>query len=215
MFKNGGTGRRLADGAGEERVGSSGIDQSLRIMGHTVCFHLDGQYPLTDAQYAFTLDPYANGTPAPTLVTKEVDMAVAAPFLLVNPDFSKTEVTKAYVFNPSMSDSEILLPRTCSGLKIRLHSLQLIPFLVFDCPEIRAEIQVMKTKVMKYQTLADSIKSFEERKDSKGKDTFDLSDWWKSNCATLSGFAYVLRAVLTNSPNSYPSDKLTQFLPSG
>jgi hypothetical protein len=26
---------------------------------------------------------------------------------------------------------------------------------------------------MKYQTLADSIKSFEERKDSKDKDTFD------------------------------------------
>ena len=24
----------------------------------------------------------------------------------------------------------------------------------------------------------DSITSFEERKDSKGKDTFDLSDWW-------------------------------------
>jgi hypothetical protein len=32
--------------------------------------------------------------------------------------------------------------------------------------------------------LADSIKSFEERKDIKGKDTFVLSDWWKSNCAT-------------------------------
>ena len=60
----------------------------------------------------------------------------------------------------------------------------------------------MKTEVMKYQTLAGSIKSFEERKDSKGKDTFDLSDWWKSNCATLSGFVYVLRTVLTNSPNS-------------
>ncbi len=42
---------------------------------------------LTGAQYAFTLEPYVNGTPAPTLVTKEVDMAVAAPFLLVNPDF--------------------------------------------------------------------------------------------------------------------------------
>ncbi len=51
---------------------------------------------LTDAQYAFTLEPYVNGTPAPTLVTKEVDMAVTAPFLLVNPDFSKTEVVKAY-----------------------------------------------------------------------------------------------------------------------
>ena len=65
--------------------------------------------------------------------------------------------------------------------------------------EIRTQIEVMKTEVMKYQTLADSIKSFEERKDSKGKDTFDLSDWWKSNCATLPGFTSVLRAVLTNS----------------
>jgi hypothetical protein len=51
---------------------------------------------LTDAQYAFTLEPYVNGTPTPTLVTKEVDMSVTAPFLLVDPDFSKTEVVKAY-----------------------------------------------------------------------------------------------------------------------
>ena len=66
----------------------------------------------------------------------------------------------------------------------------------------------MKTEVMKYQTLPDSIKSFEERKDNKGKDTFDLSDWWKLNCATLPGFTYVLCAVLTNSPNSCPSERL-------
>ena len=78
----------------------------------------------------------------------------------------------------------------------------------YDHPEIRAEIQVMKTEVMKYQALDGSIKSFEERKDNKGKDTFALSDWWKSNCATLPGFAYVLRAVLTNSPYSYPSERL-------
>ena len=32
-------------------------------------------------------------------------------------------------------------------------------------PEIRPQIEVMKTEVMKYQVLADSIKSFEERKD--------------------------------------------------
>ena len=62
----------------------------------------------------------------------------------------------------------------------------------------------MKTEVMKYQALADSIKSFEGRKDIKGKDTFELSDWWKSNYETLPGFTYVLRAVLTNSPNSCP-----------
>ena len=43
----------------------------------------------------------------------------------------------------------------------------------------------MKTEVMKYQTLADSIKSFEERTDIKVKDTLDLGDWWKSNCSTL------------------------------
>ncbi len=56
--------------------------------------------------------------------------------------------------------------------------------------------------------LGNNIKSFEERKDSKGKDTFDLSDWWKSNYATLPGFAYVLRPVLTNSPNSCPPERL-------
>ena len=53
---------------------------------------------LSDAQYAFTLDPYANGTPAPTVVTKEVDMTVVPPFLLTKPDFSKTEVVKTYVY---------------------------------------------------------------------------------------------------------------------
>jgi hypothetical protein len=43
----------------------------------------------------------------------------------------------------------------------------------------------MKTGVKKYQALADSIKSVEARKDSKGKDNFDMSDWCKCNCATL------------------------------
>ena len=105
-----------------------------------------------------------------------------------------------HIFNPPLhvlgnksSVSDI------DGLKI---------FKFYEHPEIRAEIEVMKNEVMKYQALAASIKSFEERKDSKGKDTFDLSDWWKSNCATLPGFAYVFRAVLTNSPNSCPSERL-------
>ena len=103
------------------------------------------------------------------------------------------------IFNPlhvlgnKVSESDI------DGLKI---------FKFYEHPEIRAEIEVMKNDVMKYQALAASIKLFEERKDSKGKDTFDLSDWWKSNCATLPGFTYVLRAVLTNSPNSCPLDRI-------
>ena len=52
---------------------------------------------LSDTQYDFTLEPYDNGTPAPSIVTKEVDMDVSSPFLLAKPDFSKTEVVKAYV----------------------------------------------------------------------------------------------------------------------
>jgi hypothetical protein len=108
---------------------------------------------LSDTQYAFTLEPYDNGTPVPTVVTKEVGMIVTTPFLL-------------------------------------------------------AKIEVMKTEFMWCQTLTDSIKAFEERKDNKGKDTFDLSDWWKSNSTTLPGFTYVFRVVLSNSPNFCPTESL-------
>ena len=47
-----------------------------------------------------------------------------------------------------------------------------------------------------------------EVKDGKGKDTFDISDWWKANCAKLPAFTYVLRVVLTNSPNSCSPERL-------
>jgi hypothetical protein len=158
------------------------------------------------AAYAFTLEPYVNGTPAPSHVTKEVDMAVAAPFLLANPDFSKTEVVKAYahtIVAPAMDywkqtiegkkgdqlermkAVRIFNPLHVLGNKISVSDIDgLKIFKFYEPPEIRAEIEVMKNEVIKYQALATSIKSFEESKDSKGKDTFDLSDWWKSNCAT-------------------------------
>ena len=185
---------------------------------------------LSDAQYVFTLEPYPNGTPAPTVVTKEVDMTLTAPFFLTKPDFSQTEVVKSYVhtivdpavdywkqtledkkgnqlewmktvciFNPihvldnKISESDI------DGLKI---------FKFYWHHDIRAQIEVMKTELMWYQSLTDSIKSLEERKDIKGKDIFDLSDWWKSNCVTLPGFVYVFRVVLTNSRNSCPPEHL-------
>ena len=164
---------------------------------------------LTDAQYAFTLEPYVNGTPAPTLVTKEVDMALAAPFLLVNPDFSKTEVVKAYAHS-IVAPAIDYWKQTIEGKKgDQLERMKAVR--IFNPLNVlgnKSQIEVMKTEVMKYQALAGSIKSFEERKDSKGKDTFDLSDWWKSNSVRLQGFAYVLRAVLTNSPNSCPSERL-------
>ena len=68
------------------------------------------------------------------------------------------------------------------GNKISVSDIdELKIFKFYEHPEIRPQIELMKTEVIKYQALAGSIKSFEERKDSKGKDTFDLSDWWKSN----------------------------------
>ncbi len=103
------------------------------------------------------------------------------------------------IFNPQHVLGNKISESDIDGLKI---------FKFYAHPEIRAEIEVMKNEVMKFQALAASIKSFEERKDIKGKDTFDLSDWWKLNCATLPGFAYVLRAVLTNSPKSCPPERL-------
>jgi hypothetical protein len=147
-----------------------------------------------------------------------------------NPDFSKTEVVKAYAHSivapaidywkqtiegkkgdqlERMKTVRIFNPLHVLGNKISesdIDGLKIFKF--YEHPEIRPQIELMKTEVMQYQALAGSIKSFEERKDSKGKDTFVLSDWWKSNCATLPGFAYVLRAVLTNSPNSCPPERL-------
>ena len=106
--------------------------------------------------------------------------------------------------NISVSDIDEFLGNNISVSDI--DELKIFKF--YEHPEIRPQIELMKTEVSKYQALSGSIKSFEERKDSKRKDTFDLSGWWKSNCATLSGFTYVLRAVLTNSPNSCPPERL-------
>ena len=62
----------------------------------------------------------------------------------------------------------------------------------------------MKSEIIKYQALVKSIKPLDQRKDAKGKDTFVLSDWWRCNSGELPHFAFVLRAVLTNAPNSCP-----------
>jgi hypothetical protein len=104
------------------------------------------------------------------------------------------------IFNPPLNDlGNKSSVSDIDGLKI---------FKFYEHPKIRVPIEVMKTTFLWYQALTDSIKSFEERKDSEGKDTFDLSEWWKSNSGTLPGFTYVLRTVLTNSPNSCPPERL-------
>ena len=56
--------------------------------------------------------------------------------------------------------------------------------------------------------LVQSIKSLDERKDVKGKDTFSLPEWWRCNSGSLPHFSFVLRALLTNAPNSCPPERL-------
>ena len=56
-------------------------------------------------------------------------------------------------------------------------------------------------------------KPLEQRRDSKTKkDTFDLQLWWREATAKVPSWAYVLRAVLTNSPNSIPPERCFSIL---
>ncbi len=45
------------------------------------------------------------------------------------------------------------------------------------------------------QAASGSLGTHRVIKVNKDKDTFDLSDWWKSNCTTLPGFTYVLNLI--------------------
>ena len=50
--------------------------------------------------------------------------------------------------------------------------------------------------------------------DSKGNGTFDLGSWWRENeeGKGIDAFAFVLRAVLANSPNSIPPERVFSIL---
>jgi hypothetical protein len=144
----------------------------------------------------------------------------AAPFLLTNPDFSKTEMVNAYVhtvvapaidywkrtiqvkkgtqvermkrvciFNPLHVLTNKIWVSDIEGLKI---------FKLSQHPRMMVQIEVMKNEVITYQTPADSIKPLVERKDDKGQDAFDISDWWKESSIQLS-----IRSRLTLTTYSY------------
>ncbi len=54
-------------------------------------------------------------------------------------------------------------------------------FKLREHPQIGPHIQDMKSEINKYHALVQSIKSLDERKDVKGKDTFSLPEWWRCN----------------------------------
>ena len=57
-----------------------------------------------------------------------------------------------------------------------------------------------------------SIKPLPQRRDVKGNDTFTLLNFWRANEGEVPAFAYVLRAVLANAPNSIPPERVFSVL---
>ena len=189
-----------------------------------------GGKALTEPKFSFQLEPYENGAPAPTLLQKEVAVSDAAPFLLTKPDFSKMQVVKEYartVVAPAIDYwrttidnkkgaevarfkvARIFNPLHVLGYPISVADIDSLKILrLTEHPLIRPHIEGMKSELIKYQALVKSIKPLDQRKDAKCKDTFVLSDWWRCNSGELPHFAFVLRAVLTNAPNSCPPERL-------
>ena len=80
--------------------------------------------------------------------------------------------------------------------------------------KLASKIQEMKSEINSYNSLIKAIKPAAQRVDDKGKDTFDLGAFWRENEVSkgIDAFAYVLRAVLSNSPNSCPPERVFSVL---
>ena len=71
----------------------------------------------------------------------------------------------------------------------------------------------MKSEIAAYNSKVASVKPLAQRLDPKTKkDTFDLGDWWRANGDAVPNFKYTLRAVLANSPNSIPPERVFSVL---
>jgi hypothetical protein len=66
-------------------------------------------------------------------------------------------------------------------------------FKLSEHPQIGPHIQDMKSEINKYHALVYSIKSLDERKDVKGKDTFSLPERWRCNSGSLPHFSFVFK----------------------
>ena len=82
-------------------------------------------------------------------------------------------------------------------------------------PKIGAKIKEMKSEISQYNALIKAIKPAAQRLDAKGKDTFDLGSFWRENEVGKGDrrlCLHVLRAVLANSPNSVPPERVFSVL---
>ena len=81
-------------------------------------------------------------------------------------------------------------------------------------PVLGPKIQQMKSEIVQYNTLVRAIKPAAQRVDDKDKGTFDLGTFWRENEVGkgIDAFAFVLRGVLANSPNSIPPERVFSIL---
>ena len=70
----------------------------------------------------------------------------------------------------------------------------------------------MKGEITKYNALVKEIKPLAQRLNAKGKDTFTLSSFWRASEDKVPTFSYFLRAILANSPNSIPPERVFSIL---
>ena len=79
--------------------------------------------------------------------------------------------------------------------------------------ELAPQIEAMKSELSAYLDLLKDIKPLEQRRHAKTKkDLFDLQVWWREAASKIPAWAVVLRAVLTNSPNSIPPERCFSIL---
>jgi hypothetical protein len=70
----------------------------------------------------------------------------------------------------------------------------------------------METEIPVYLALINAIPLLERRLDVDGNDTFDIGAWWRAAAVQLPSTFLALRAVMANSPNSAPPERVFPIL---
>ena len=195
----------------------------------TKAFSLD---VLLDPKHAFSIDPFDDGRPAPTGSA----VPIAPPLLLGSTDFTRMDVIEARagaIIAPAIKYFKEAMEGKRGGQLARMKAVRFFDPLYANAnlvteadidglsllrlskhPKVAPAIVKMKEEITSYNALVKSIKPFEQRKDAKGKDTFDRAAWWRSDeiATKTPAFKFVLRAVLANSPNSIPPERVFSVL---
>ena len=185
---------------------------------------------LLDPRCGFRLDPFDDGTAPPVLHVQPT----APVCLLSSTDFTRLDVLIARaeaVVSPAveyfrnsmegkrgdqlarMKACRFFNPLFAMGAKVTETDIDGLSCFTFsEHPRLKPDIAKMKTELVSYNALVLAIKPLPERKDKKGNDTFNIGDWWRANENQIPAFAKVLRAVLTNAPNSIPPERVFSIL---